>query len=68
MAAPLMLVDDDLLALASLTQTLRHHLQLRLLRHTRTPLWRCAGIKNQLFAVVMTEFNMSDINGFGLFR
>ena len=26
MAAPLMLVDDDLLALASLTQTLRHHL------------------------------------------
>jgi len=68
MAVSLMLVDDDPLALASLTQTLRRHLPTAIVEAFGDPTLALPRLQDQPFAVIVTDFSMPAINGFGLLR
>lgn len=63
-----MLVDDDPLALAALTQTLRHYLSTVTVETFAEPASALRRLHAQSFAVVLTDFNMPGMDGITLLR
>ena len=68
MVVRLMLVDDDPLALAALTETLRHYLSTVTVETFADPTSALRRLQAQSFAVVLTDFNMPGMNGITLLR
>ena len=68
MAVRLMVVDDDPLALITLTQTLGHYLSTVTVETFADPASALRRLQAQSFAVVLTDFNMPGMNGLRLLR
>lgn len=68
MAVRLMLVDDDPLALEALSDTLSRYLATLAIEAFVDPACALARLQTESFAVVLTDFNMPDINGLALLR
>lgn len=64
----LMLVDDDALALDSLSHTLRHYLPSAAIEAFANPSKALLRLQAEPFAVVLTDFNMPGMNGLSLLR
>ena len=64
----LMLVDDDALALDSLSHTLRHYLSSVAIETFANPSKALLRLQAESFAVVLTDFNMPGMNGLSLLR
>jgi DNA-binding NtrC family response regulator len=64
----LMLVDDDALALDSLSHTLRHYLSTVAIEAFVNPSKALLRLQAESFAVVLTDFNMPGMNGLRLLR
>lgn len=64
----LMLVDDDALALDSLSHMLRHYLSSVAIEAFADPSKALLRLQAEPFAVVLTDFNMPGMNGLRLLR
>lgn len=63
-----MLVDDDALALDSLSHTLRHYLSTVAIETFTNPSQALRRLQAESFAVVLTDFNMPGMTGLRLLR
>lgn len=64
----LMLVDDDALALGSLSHMLRHYLSTVVIEAFANPSHALMRLQAESFAVVLTDFNMPGMDGLSLLR
>jgi CheY-like chemotaxis protein len=64
----LMLVDDEAVALDSLSHTLRHYLPTVAIETFANPSKALLRLQAESFAVVLTDFNMPGMNGLSLLR
>ena len=68
MTVRLLLVDDDPFALQAVSHTLRHFLPTLSLETSVNPVSALLKLERESFAVVLSDFNMPDMNGLGLLR
>ena len=68
MAPRLLLVDDDPFALQAISQTLRHHLPAISIEPCGSPVSALSKLRSESFAVVLSDFNMPNMNGLALLR
>lgn len=68
MAARIMIVDDDPLALRAVAHTVHHYLPTVAIETFSTPHSALLQLDAQSFAVVLTDFNMPGMNGLGLLK
>lgn len=68
MAVRLLLVDDDLYALQAVSQTLRHFLPSVTIETCANPVSALLRLRGESFSVVLSDFNMPDMNGLALLR
>lgn len=64
----LLLVDDDPFALQAVSHTLRHHLPTVTIETCMNPVSALLRLQAQSFAVVLSDFNMPNMNGLHLLR
>lgn len=68
MAVRLLLVDDDPFALQAVSHTLRYYLPTISIETCGSPASALLRLHSESFAVVLSDFNMPDMNGLGLLR
>jgi DNA-binding NtrC family response regulator len=68
MAVRLLLVDDDPFALQAVSHTLRHFLPAISIETCLNPVSALVKLRHESFAVVLSDFNMPDMNGLGFLR
>jgi DNA-binding NtrC family response regulator len=68
MAVRLLLVDDDPCALQAVSHTLRHFLPALTIEACNSPVSVLLKLRSDSFAVVLSDFNMSEMNGLSLLR
>lgn len=68
MSVRLMVVDDDPLTLEALSDTLRRHLPTAAIETFADASSALTRLQTESFAVVLTDFNMPDMNGLLLLR
>ena len=68
MAVRLLLIDDDPFALQAVSYTLRHHLPTVTIETCANPVSAVLRLRSESFAVVLSDFNMPDLNGLRLLR
>ena len=68
MTVRLLLVDDDPIALQAVSHTLRHFLPSLSIETCVNPLSALLALRGESFAIVLSDFNMPDMNGLGLLR
>jgi DNA-binding NtrC family response regulator len=68
MGVRLLLVDDDPIALQAVSYTLRHFLPAVTVETCMNPISALLRLQNESFAVVLSDFNMPDMNGLALLR
>src|SRR5436190_35677 len=64
----LLLVDDDPFALEAVSHTLRHYLPAVTIETYVNSISALLRLRAESFAVVLSDFNMPDMNGLGLLR
>lgn len=68
MAVRLLVVDDDAFALQAVSHTLRHYLPALTVETCGNPVSALLRVQTGSFAVVLSDFNMSEMNGLRLLR
>ena len=68
MAVRLLVVDDDSFGLQAVSHTLRHYLPTATLETCGCPVSALLRLQGESFAVVLSDFNMPEMNGLGLLR
>ena len=68
MAVRLMLVDDDPVALEAISHTIRHYLPAVTIETCVNPVSALLKLRGEPFAVVLSDFNMPDMNGLRLLQ
>ena len=68
MAVRLLVVDDDSFALQALSHTLHHYLPTVSIETCGSPVSALLRLQGESFAVVLSDFNMPEMNGLRLLR